>query len=170
MPTAHLIHGYLGVGKTSLACRLERELPAIRFTHDEWMARLYGFDPPAGHFADYAERVSVQIEAVWTRCLALGLDVVLDLNFWTRRGRDAARLRARSLGAAVRLYRVSCPEEIAWLRIAKRNAARGANSLFIARETFKSLRAGFEPLGDDEEREEVFSTPPDAPTGRVVRS
>ncbi|MFO6447216.1 AAA family ATPase [Erythrobacter sp. NE805] len=78
-----MIHGYPGVGKTSLAYRLEQEYAAIRVTHDEWMTRLFGFDPPAEHFADHAARVSAQIEAVWTRCLALGMDVVLDLNFWS---------------------------------------------------------------------------------------
>jgi predicted kinase len=52
MPTVHMIHGYLGAGKTTFARRLEQELPAIRFTHDEWMARLYGIDPPVEHFAD----------------------------------------------------------------------------------------------------------------------
>jgi predicted kinase len=40
MPTAHLIHGFLGVGKTTLARQLEQKIPAIRFSHDEWMTRL----------------------------------------------------------------------------------------------------------------------------------
>ena len=32
MATAHLIYGYLGAGKTTFAKKLERELPAIRFS------------------------------------------------------------------------------------------------------------------------------------------
>lgn len=157
MPTAHMIHGYLGAGKTTFARRLEEDLPAIRFTHNEWMARLYGTDPPAERFADHAARVSVQIDRLWPRCLQLGLDVVLDLNFWTRHDRDAARMKARSLGAAVRLYRLACPDEVAWRRIERRNASPGEDSLVIARGTFEALRARFEPLGPDEEREEVLS-------------
>ena len=157
MPTAHMIHGYLGAGKTTFAHRLEQELPAIRFTHDEWMARLYGIDPPAQHFADYGSRVSAQIDCLWPRCLQLGLDVVLDLNFWTRRGRDTARMKAQSLGAAVRLYRLICPDEAAWHRIERRNAALDGSSLFIARKTFEVLKAKFEPLEPDEEREEIAS-------------
>ena len=155
MPTAHMIHGYLGAGKTAFAQRLEQELPAIRFTHDEWMARLYGIDPPVEHFADYGSRVSAQIDSLWSRCLQLGLDVVLDLNFWTRRDRDATRMKARSLGAAVRLYRLTCPDEVAWRRIERRNASLGGSSLFIARNTFEVLRAKFEPLDPDEEWEEI---------------
>jgi predicted kinase len=58
MAKAHLIHGYLGAGKTTFARRLEQELRAIRFTHDEWMSRLYGDDPSADMFPEYAERIS----------------------------------------------------------------------------------------------------------------
>jgi predicted kinase len=80
-PLAFLLHGYLGVGKTTLARRLEAEHAAIRFTHDEWMRALYGNDPPEAFFAEYAGRVSGLIEATWTRCLELGLNVVLDFGF-----------------------------------------------------------------------------------------
>lgn len=153
-----MIHGYLGSGKTTLARRLEQELPAIRFTHDEWMARFYGIDPPVEHFADYSSRVSARIDSLWPRCLRLGLDVVLDLNFWTRRDRDAARMTAQSLGAAVRLYRLTCPDEVAWRRIERRNASLDGSSLFIARNTFEVLSAAFEPLDPDEEREEIASS------------
>lgn len=155
MPNAHLIHGYLGAGKTTFARRLEQEIPAIRFTHDEWMARLYGTDPPAANFSEYASRVSAQIDATWPRCLELGLDVVLDLNFWTRCKRDAARMKALSLGAGVRLYRLSSPEEVAWQRIERRNAALDGGSLFITRNTFEELKTRFEPLDPDEEREDI---------------
>jgi predicted kinase len=155
MPTAHMIHGYLGAGKTTFAHRLEQELPAIRFTHDEWMARLYGTDPPVEHFADYASRVSAQIDTMWPRCLQLGLDVVLDLNFWTRQSRNATRMKAQSLGASVRLYRLNCPDEVAWQRVKRRNESLGGTSLLIRHETFERLKAGLEPLDPDEEWEEI---------------
>ena len=64
MAVAHLIHGFLGVGKTTYARRLERERSAVRFTHDEWMARLYGVDSPAELFANRAARVSALMEAL----------------------------------------------------------------------------------------------------------
>ena len=103
MPTAHLIHGYLGAGKTTFARRLERNIPAIRFSHDEWMVRFYGNDPPIEHFAEFYRRVSEQTEEVWSRCLELGLDVVLDFGFWTRRERDATREKILAIGAQARL-------------------------------------------------------------------
>jgi predicted kinase len=66
-------------------------------------------------------------------------------------------MKAQSLGAAVRLYRLICPDEVAWHRIERRNAALDGSSLFIARKTFEALRAKFEPLEPDEEREEIAS-------------
>jgi predicted kinase len=154
MATAHLIHGFIGVGKTTFARQLEERLPAIRFSHDEWMARLYGDDPPVEHFAEFYRRVWEQMEGVWPRCLELGLNVVLDFGFWTRRERDAVRATVATMGAQSRLYRVTCSEEEAWRRIERRNADL-KGSLFIARNTFEMLKARFEPLGSDEECIEI---------------
>jgi predicted kinase len=100
MATAHLIHGFLGVGKTTLARQLERSIPAIRFSRDEWMTRLYGNDPPVEHFAELYRRVCQQVEEVWPRCLELGLNVVLDFGFWTRQERDCCQSKDRGDGSA----------------------------------------------------------------------
>ena len=144
-----MLHGYLGVGKTTLAKRLEQQCRAVRFSHDDWMSRLYGADPPASRFPDYAERVSGLLEQVWTRCLAAGCSVVLDFGFWSR----AERVRVRSLiancGAEPILHRLSCPDDLAWQRICGRND-RLDGSLHIAPSTYAALKARFEPIGPDE--------------------
>ena len=155
-PLAFLLHGYLGVGKTTLARRLEAEHAAIRFTHDEWMRALYGNDPPEAVFADYAGRVSSLIEATWTRCLELGVNVVLDLGFWSRSERDRTRAIIARLGGECRLYRLTCPKEVARQRIGGRNEDLGA-SLFIAPATYDALKARFEPLGPDERSIEMVT-------------
>jgi predicted kinase len=154
MATAHLIHGYLGVGKTTFARQIEQRIPAIRFSHDEWMTRLYGGDPPVEHFEEFCRRVWEQLEEVWPRCLELGVDVVLDFGCWTRRERDAWRAKITTVGAEARLYRVTCSEEEAWRRIERRNTDL-QGSLYIARNTFEILKHHFEPLGSDEECIEI---------------
>jgi predicted kinase len=151
MPTAHLIHGYLGAGKTTLAKRLEAKLPALRFSHDDWMSRLNGEDPPEADFAENHRRVWNLMATLWPRALALGLDVVLDLGFWRRSERDHARDLAQAAGAEVRLYSLACADAVAWARIEARNRDLGG-SLLITRNTFEALRARFEPLQPDEAR------------------
>jgi predicted kinase len=151
MATAHLIHGYLGAGKTTFARRLERDLPAVRFSHDEWMARLFGEDSPAELFQARRQRIWELMAVQWARCLELGLDVVLDLGFWTRAERDAVRAQVAAIGADCRLYQLACPENEAWARIEARNRDL-AGSLLITRNTFEVLKSRFEPLSDDEPR------------------
>lgn len=153
-PRAFLLHGFIGVGKTTLARRLEQEHGAIRFTHDEWMSRLHGSDPPAGSFADNAARVTEVMEAVWSRCLQLGVSVVLDSGFWTRASRDRTRELIAASGGEATLYRLTLPEDEAMRRIARRNDALDM-SLVITPATYQALRARFEPLGSDEARIEA---------------
>jgi predicted kinase len=154
MPAAHLIHGYLGAGKSTFARQLERDIPAIRFSHDEWMVRLYGNDPPIEHFADFYRRIYEQVEEIWLRCLELGIDVVLDFGFWSRQGRDETRAKISAIGAQAHLYRLTCPEDEAWQRIERRNADL-QGSLLIVRNTFEVLKERFEPLDPDEARIEI---------------
>lgn len=149
-----MVHGYLGAGKTTFARQLERDHNAVRFTHDEWMTALYGADPPADRFREYFDNVSRLMESIWTRVLACGVDVVLDNGMWTRKARDATRDIVGRLGCTSKLYWVRCSDAVALERCRARNAdLRG--SLYIADATFEALKARFEPLDADEEREVI---------------
>jgi hypothetical protein len=143
------IFGFIGSGKTTLAKQLEREFTAVRFTPDDWMTRLFGEDPPAAIFQEKAAVISDLMEPIWTRCLSVGVDVVLDFGFWRRGERDRARELAVGAGASACIYALACSDQEAWRRIeARNNALQG--SLYIAPATFKRLRDRVEPLGDDE--------------------
>lgn len=149
MVTAHLLFGFLGSGKTTLARDLEQRHRAVRFTPDEWMERLFGENPPADTFPQHAAAILDLMEPVWTRCLALGTDVVLDYGFWCRAERDHARRLAEACGARARFYKVECPEDETRRRVAARNG-NADRSLVIAPETFDVLKRRFEPLHADE--------------------
>lgn len=156
-PTAYMIHGFLGVGKTTFAKTLEAERDAIRFTHDEWMRRLHGVDPPAARFADYAIRISGLMEDVWTRCLELGCSVILDSGFWARAERMRVRAIISAHGAEPVLYRLTCPDNVARRRIEARNGCPG-DGLYIAPRTYAALKGKFEPLEPDEPRIDITPT------------
>ena len=149
MATAHLLFGYLGSGKTTFAKRLEVEHAAVRFTPDEWMARLFGDDPPEHSFPEKAAAILELLEPLWTRCLCLGLDVVLDYGFWTRKERDEVRAAVARLGASARLYCLECPADEARRRIDARNQSDD-RSLYIEASTYDALWRRFEPLDVDE--------------------
>jgi len=156
-PSIHALHGFLGSGKTTLARRLERELPGMRLTSDEWMVTLYGPDPPADLFPVYFARVMAVMEAQWVRALELGVPVILDHGFWTRRERDELRAKAAVLGVPLRWYALTVPGEEALRRIQARNGEAGA--LYIADETYRLFLPRFQPLMSDETAVVVTSPP-----------
>lgn len=111
-----IVCGLPGSGKTTHAKQLEAKLRAIRFCPDEWMD---------GLSADiWDERMRGKIEAlqwqVGQQLLALGVSVIIEWGTWGRSERDALRLRARELGAAVELHYLSAPVDVLFDRIQRR--------------------------------------------------
>jgi predicted kinase len=149
MATAHLLFGIPGSGKTTLAKELMERHRAIRFTPDEWMARLFGEDPHVAIFREKQAAILDLLEPMWVRCLHLGVDVVLDYGFWSRAERDHVRKAVGSSGSQVLLYSVECPAEEAWRRVSARNR-QNHHSLYIAPATFDLLKGRVEPLQSDE--------------------
>jgi predicted kinase len=111
-----IVCGLPGSGKTTLAKAIEGRLGAIRFSPDEWMDDL--------SLDLYDEERRGKIEGLqWKlgqQLLALGLVVIIEWGTWGRSEREALRLGARALGAAVELHYLSAPEDILFERIERR--------------------------------------------------
>lgn len=116
-PRLVLICGLPGAGKTTLAHRLERELPAVRLGGDEWMVAL-DID-----LWDHTTRtrLEAQLCGLAARLLALGVSVVLEFGFWSRAERDELHDLARRLGVAVELRHLDEPLDELWRRVDARN-------------------------------------------------
>jgi predicted kinase len=72
----------------------------------------------------YNEEARGKVEALqWKlaqELLALGLAVIIEWGTWGRSERDALRLRARELGAAVELHYLFAPPDVLFERIQRR--------------------------------------------------
>lgn len=149
--TAHLLHGFAGSGKTTFARNLEKSENAIRYTHDEWMNRLYGPNPPSNKFEDFYNRVS---DLIWDQAkknLKLGVNVIIDFGFWSRKSRDEARSIINNVGVKFKLYNITCSKDLMKERVLKRSEKTPEDSLWINSEAFDLFEEDFEPLGNDEE-------------------
>jgi predicted kinase len=111
-----IVCGLPGSGKTTRAKALEAKLRAVRFCPDDWMESL--------SIEIYNEEARGKVEALqWKlaqELLALGLAVIIEWGTWGRSERDALRLRARELGAAVELHYLFAPPDVLFERIQRR--------------------------------------------------
>lgn len=135
-PTLFLTCGLPGAGKSTLAMRLEQELPALRLTADEWLHELY----PSITTAEAEEgTLRGRVEGVQWRlalsALQLGCSVVLDWGVWAREERDLYRTGAREVGARVVLCLLDPPVDELWERLSRRNADRPFGAFEIPKES-----------------------------------
>lgn len=136
-PRLILLCGLPGSGKTTLAKRLESKLGAVRFCPDEWMHAI--------SIDIYDESRRAKIEALqWQfgqQLLALGLIIIIEWGTWGRSERDALRLGARALRAAVELHYLPAPAEVLFDRIQRRGMENPPIERAMVSEWFDKFQA-----------------------------
>lgn len=150
-PVVHLLYGLAGSGKSALARAIEEEEETLRFSLDEWMARLYPeADPASPQYGARVAAVRALIRDIALQALHAGVDVVLDWNAWSRARRDWAVELADEAGATVILHHLTAGLEEASARLAGRPQAGGARARRVSRAGNEHLASIMEPVGPDE--------------------
>lgn len=125
----HLVHGPQGAGKSAYARKLAADLPAVRFSIDEWMSNLFVPDmvPPLD-MGWLDERVARCEAMIWEMAVAVlrnGSHVVLDLGFQRPQQRAEARRRAAVLGLAPLFHLPDGPRENRWAQVKRTSVFPG---------------------------------------------
>jgi len=141
----YLMHGFIGSGKTTKAKELEQTHNAIRITPDDWMAELFGIDPPAETFQRRLATLLELLKPMWIKAAKAGIPVILDYGFWTKQSREEIQNILQSLQISFEWVRMQTSMDECRKRNHLRNKNRGG-SLYIADNTFDLLRTRFEPM------------------------
>lgn len=156
MATIHLVLGPVGSGKTTHGRALAAERAAAFFCLDEWMAALFMMDAPRPLSLDWTlprvERCERQIWSVTRQLIALGVDVILELGFFTRAQRRRVRELAAAAGIEVAVHVLEVPREVRRERVRARNLGSATLTIDVDDATFDWAEAYYEPLDEDELR------------------
>lgn len=129
MPKVHLIEGPVGAGKSTYATTLAIRTQGVHIALDEWFARLYSPDRPAGDFIPwYIERKERLLDLIWhhgERILASGKDVILELGLIQRGPRIEFCRKMEACGFAPTIHVLDAPIEVRRERVRHRNVAQG---------------------------------------------
>jgi len=151
-PTAHLVCGFIGAGKTTFSKKLEKETGALRFTKDEWMIRIFGNNPKKiNQFEKYDNRMmNLSIDTA-IECLKAGIDVIIDDAHWIKADRKLISEKVKKAGGTPQFYYIKCSWNTLKNRTLERSKNLGKDAFYIDEEMFNSYKKHFEEFGSDEE-------------------
>ena len=148
--TAHLMAGLNGAGKSTLARRLQHDCPAVRFSLDEWMLRLYRISYDDDRYPELSMRCQDLIWDSAQQVLATGTDVVLDWNLWSRARRETWRDKVAEAGHHAVLHYVSVQVETAIEQVERRRREETPHAHVLDAEAVRHLARLFEPPTPEE--------------------
>ena len=147
MPTIHLIHGFMGFGKTTLSKALAKKYNAKHFAIDQVIVQRFGRNPK-----EFDKAYQEADDYIWqetARLLEAGQDVILDYGFWEKETRRKVQEKAQKLTPHVLWHQLICNINVAKERVLKRTK-ENPNELLIDEKCFNDRLSRYEPITDDE--------------------
>lgn len=157
MAPIYLIEGPVGAGKSTHARRLALQVRGVHLALDEWFARLFSPDRPAGDFVSwYLEHKSRLLDLMWAHALMIartGVSPILELGLIQRQARVEFLNQANDAGATLKVHLLDAPLDVRWERVAHRNETQGETfSMVVPRHVFDLASSMWECPDEDEIR------------------
>jgi predicted kinase len=131
MATLHFICGKAGAGKTTLARRLGRDLPAVVICEDEWLLQLAAPITSLEAYFDASRRLRATLTPHLVDLLRLGNHVVLDVGSNnTPQGRAWVRSLFETAGADHLLHHLPMDDATCLARVRQRNETQPEGVFF----------------------------------------
>ena len=150
-PTAYVICGFIGAGKTTFARKLEKETGAIRVTKDEWIIKIFGNKITSDkNFAVFDKNITGLARDFAFKILKAGKDVIIDEGFWVKSQRDDIKKKILQVGAKPIFYYVECSINKMKERVIDRSKNPPTDSFEINEEMFDKYLKYWEPPKKEE--------------------
>ena len=126
MVAIHLMYGFIGFGKTTIAKRIAKDTPAVRLCIDDFNVKLFGRNPYSDGFGKYIELNKELIWDITKETIANGIDVIIDSGgVSTIKRRTDELQRAKAITPNVVLHIIKCDMETARKRTLERTKNKG---------------------------------------------
>lgn len=139
-----LFCGLPGTGKTTLAKKIEKEKPIVRFCPDEWVYDLLADKTNNPEMDRIREVVEARQWVQAKKLLQLGNTVLIENGFWSIEERERYRSEAKNIGAEVSIYYFQADLKLLKQRLTKRNYEAPRGVFNISMENIEKWYSEFE--------------------------
>ncbi|MFI3241871.1 MAG: AAA family ATPase [Alphaproteobacteria bacterium] len=145
----HIMVGYMGFGKTTIASQLSKEYNAIVLNHDDFMTTLFGRNPSKENFRDYKSKVSDLLWVVANKVLNTKSDVIIDSGAWSKEERLLIKLKAAQMRVDVIFHQIDCCINTAKQRVLNRTQTDN-DAMYIDENCFNKFLSQYQEISNDE--------------------
>tara|TARA_R110002110_G_scaffold14545_1_gene67319 strand:+ start:415 stop:909 length:495 start_codon:yes stop_codon:yes gene_type:complete len=145
----HIICGLPCSGKSTLAKKLEVDLPGLRLGPDEWLVDLI----PDRNQEEVGRQRPILNSIQWKlaqRVLSLGCNVILEHGFWSPQERLEAAKGCANLNVKIHLHYMNVAMSVLGSRLDRRNQNLPNDCFYIAPKMLEQWAPDFVPPDSDE--------------------